>query len=332
MNITSLATPLNIQTPDLALMSTSLNIMNNNLVTADVLYSKTLYLNNLYERFKRINKTIMVERQRLGESSARLRIEIESRTVILREYEQELNAAKDQADISEIQEERAHILTSSITMIGTEANRLANVLSEMKEAFDRQQTLDFQKGLEKDVIQKTGRIEATTNQLATIQEERRVLSEAIDAIESKGFETIAKDTLLTAEKVIALGLQPPQIAVVTLAIEQMKATLEYGAEGLNFIALIKRRDSLRERIEKLFEELAQREQEKLALAQRIELIECFHTMDDQRSVYVEQYQKIVQTVESFVALNKALAADDEERSARFIRSGLQLTSYLQPIR
>ncbi|MCV4285318.1 alpha-xenorhabdolysin family binary toxin subunit B [Pseudomonas capsici] len=331
-NITPLTPDLNVQTPDLSIMSTSLSTLNNHMVTASVLYSKTLYLSHLYERFKRLNQLIVVERQRLGESCARLRIDIESRTVTLREYDQELSDTKKTDDIREIQKERAQTLMNAINLASTEADRLANALSEMKETINRSQTLEFQKNLERDLTQNSSGIDGTHTRLAALKEERRVLSDAIDAIESKGFASIARDTLLTAEKVIALGLQPPQIAVVSLAIEQMKATLEYGAEGISFIALIKRRDSLRERIERQFEQLAQREKEKLALVQRIELIGCLHTVDDQRAIYTEQYQKIVQTIESFVAINKAIASDDKERSTRFISSGLQLTSYLQVIR
>nr|WP_260408818.1 alpha-xenorhabdolysin family binary toxin subunit B [Pseudomonas cichorii] len=331
-NVTAIDTQLNIQTPDMSIMSASLNTLNTTLVSADVLYAKTLYLSNLYERFKRINKVIVIERQRLGETSARLIIDIQSKTGVLREYDQELNETENPDDIRDIQEERANALQQTINLVRNEAGRMANVLSDMKENVNRPQTLEFLNSLEKDVIQGTARVNDITTRLTALKEERRVLSEAIDAIESKGLANIAKDTLLSAEKIAALGLQPPQTAVIALAIEQMKATLEYGAEGLTFIALIKRRDSLRERIERMLEQLAQREKEKLALVQRVELIGCFHTMDDQRSAYAEQYQKIVQTIDHFVALNKVIATDDKERSARLISSGLQLVNYLQAIR
>ncbi|RMQ40105.1 hypothetical protein ALQ04_03633 [Pseudomonas cichorii] len=330
--ITPLDNSLNIKAPDVQVMSSNLGSMNSTLVTADVLYAKTLYLPNLYARFKRINNTMVIEHQRLGGACMRLMRDIESRIELLRKYDQELIETNDQTDVDDIQTERAYTLKNAMSMASAEALKLANALSAMKEAANRQQTLEFKKSLEQDVIRATAGLDETRTRLAGLQEERRVLSEAIDAIESKGFANIARDTLLTAEKIIALGLQPPQIAVITLAIEQMKATLEQGAEGINFIGLLKRRDSLRERIDKLFEQLSQREKEKQALAQRIELIECFHAMDDQRTLYVEQYQKVAQAVDSFIAINQAVAADDKQRSARFVSAGLQMVSYLQPIR
>ncbi|MBX8486654.1 alpha-xenorhabdolysin family binary toxin subunit B [Pseudomonas cichorii] len=331
-SISAIDTPLNIKTPDLLAMSASQNALSSKLVIADVLYSKTAYLPNIYQRFKRINNAVIVERQRLGGACMKLKIDIESRIAQLRKYDQELAETKDQDDLNDIQAERAYTLKNAMTVASTEAVKQANALNEMKEASGRQQTQEFQTSLEQDVLKATTGINDTNTLLASLQEERRVLTEAIDAIESKGFASIAKDTLLTAEKVIALGVQPPQIAVITLAIEQMKATLEYGAEGINFISMIKRRDGMRERIDKLFEKVTQKEKDKQALTQRIELITCFHAMDDQRTLYVEQYQKIAQTIDSFLAINQAAALDEKEFSRRFINTGLQLASYLQPIR
>ncbi|MBX8517851.1 alpha-xenorhabdolysin family binary toxin subunit B [Pseudomonas cichorii] len=331
-SISAIDTPLNIKTPDLLAMSASQNALSSKLVIADVLYSKTAYLPNIYQRFKRINNAVIVERQRLGGACMKLKIDIESRIAQLRKYDQELAETKDQDDLNDIQAERAYTLKNAMTVASTEAVKQANALNEMKEASGRQQTQEFQTSLEQDVLKATTGINDTNTLLASLQEERRVLTEAIDAIESKGFASIAKDTLLTAEKVIALGVQPPQIAVITLAIEQMKATLEYGAEGINFISMIKRRDGMRERIDKLFEKVTQKEKDKQALTQRIELITCFHAMDDQRTLYVEQYQKIAQTIDSFLAINQAAALDEKELSRRFINTGLQLASYLQPIR
>ncbi|GFM89227.1 hypothetical protein PSCICO_46260 [Pseudomonas cichorii] len=330
--MTTLDTPLNIKTPDLLIMINSQSALSSKLVTADVLYAKTYYLPAIYERFKRINNAIVIEHQRLGAACMRLMLDIESRIAQLRKYDQELGETMDQGEIKDIQAERTLALKNAMALASAESVKLANALSGMTEASNRQQTREFQASLEQDVLRATTGINEANTTLASVREERRVLSEAIDAIESKGFASIAKDTLLTAEKVIALGVQPPQIAVITLAIEQMKATLDYGNEGINFIAMIKRRDSLRERIDKLFEQLTQREKEKLALTQRIELIECFNTMDDQRTLYVEQYQKIAQTIDSFLAANQAAAQDENAFRRRFISYGLQLASYLRPIR
>ncbi|MCV4342687.1 alpha-xenorhabdolysin family binary toxin subunit B [Pseudomonas capsici] len=330
--ITHLATSMNVNTPDLPVMSSSLENMRKNLVRADVLYAKTLYLPNLYTRVQRLTGAMFVEQQRLGESCMRLKIDIESRIKRLRNYDRELGSITDQDEIKDIQDERKSALSDAATTADNELTRQVHALIDLKESVNRQQTEEFQESLEQDVVKATARIEDSNARIAVIQEERRVLTEAIDAIESKGFANIAKDTLLTGEKILALGMQPPQIAVITLAIEQMKATLEYGGEGINFIALLKRRDALRERMDKLYEQLAQTEKGKLALTQRIELITCFHAMDDHRNLYVEQYQKVSQTIESFIALNQTVAPDDKERSARFISSGLQMISYLQPIR
>jgi predicted nucleic acid-binding Zn-ribbon protein len=330
--VTSLDTPLAVQIPDVVSMSNNQGAMMRSLSTAEVLFSKTRYLPNLHDRYKRLNGIVSTERQRLRGACAKMAIDIEFSIGKLREYDQESRETTEQDHLDELQAARQRTLSGNLTALNGEAIKLQDTLRKLNQSIDRNATEDFRKSLQQDIASVTVRLDAAKTQLTSLTEARRVASEAIAALESKGFAEIAKDTLLTAEKVIALGLQPPQIAVITLAVEQLKETLEFATASINYLGLVKQRDSLRGRIDALNEQLLPLEKEKLDLSQRLELIACFHAMDDQRSAYAQQYQKIVQTVDSFVALNTSATTEDQQATRRFISSGLQMVSYLQLIR
>ncbi|POY78797.1 hypothetical protein BKM09_007785 [Pseudomonas amygdali pv. morsprunorum] len=96
----------------------------------------------------------------------------------------------------------------------------------MAQGIDRQQIAEFGQSLQGDMANAGTRLDVLHTTLARLNEERQVLSTAIDALESKGATSIAKDTLINADKVLSLGMQPPELAVIMLALEQMKATLD----------------------------------------------------------------------------------------------------------
>lgn len=321
-------TAFSAQVPDRAVMTRSLQLMRNSLVKADLLFAKTQYLPNLYEKLTRLNILAVTEQQRLGEHAERLLIDIESKTALLRQYAQSSATPMDAEDLEDI-EAQCQRLVSNVTAT---ADQLASAVSAMTQGIDRQQTAEFVQSLEGDIAKTGIELDASHTSLATLKDERQVLSSAIDALESKGLASIAKDTLITAEKVLSLGMQPPQLAVIMLALEQMKATLENGAAGINLIAMIKRRDGFRERINALSQQLASLDKDKMGFAQRIELLECFNAFDEQRAAYVEQYQKIKNTLDSFLDINTTGTSDDSQRSMRLIESGRQLIGYLNRIR
>lgn len=324
--------PLVTLAPDTSAMATSLNLMNDSLFKADVLFASTRYLPHLYEKFKRLNTVVITEQQQLAEHCARVVINVESNIPLLRACNLQLNSNKDPEENAELQAERSHLLKASLSLVSAEGHQLNKALSLMTANHDRQQTQKFQQSLSNDAVGATANNAVMAAELVRLTEERRVLSGAIAAIESKGLAGIAKDTVITAQSVMALGMQPPEMALITLALEHMKATIEQGAEGINLIAMFKRRDGLRLRFDTLTATLTEAEKSRLELLQRIELIGHFHAMDEQCAVYAEHYRKIVKTLENFTALNDAPASDDQQRSTRLIDSGLQLVAYLTLIR
>ncbi|KPB16812.1 Methyl-accepting chemotaxis protein [Pseudomonas savastanoi pv. nerii] len=316
------------QVPDRDIMTRSLHLMRNSLIKADLLFAKTQYLPNLYEKLTRLNTLAVTEQHHLGEHAERLIIDIESKTALLRQYAQPSATPIDAEELKDIDVQCQRLVNNATAT----AQQLASALSGMTQGIDRQQTAEFGQSLQGDMANAGTRLDVLHTTLAKLNEERQVLSTAIDALESKGATSIAKDTLITADKVLSLGMQPPELAVIMLALEQMKATLEKGEAGINLIAMIKRRDGFRERINALSQQLAGMDKEKMALAQRIELIECFNAFDEQRAAYVEQYQKIKNTLDSFLVVNTKGASDDRQRSMRLIESGQQLIGYLNRIR
>ena len=330
-NITPIDTTLNAKPVDISVMRHSLDAMRNEQVKADVAYMKTAYLPDTYEKFKRLNLTLGLEHQRLGEYSTRLIIDISATIDELRVWNAKLNTPGNPDELEDAKLSLTRIFAKMLKTASAEARKLHSGRDAIGEIFDGRQAQDFLTSLEVDIARLAVSRSEQDAQLVILDGKRTVLSEAIDALESTGFATVAKETLLTGEKILALGLQPPQIALITLAIEQLKATVDGAVVGFNFLSLVKQRDTLRIRINKLNQEKVETGREQLSLTQRTQLIGHFNSMREFRSNYLQQYKNVLQTVENFISCNQLPGADEGERSRRFVSSGLQLIGYLQPL-
>lgn len=330
--ITPIDVPFNVYPVDLTIMKSSLEAMGIEQVKADDLYSKTSYLPALYAKFDTLTAALKREKQRLREYSARMCINIQSAVEELRTCTRELGEDSIPDDLANAGVICTRLQTNALKTTRAEVIKLQQALTVMSVDLNRTQTQAFQATLEQDIAKVGVLITDTKAQLEKLDAERQVLTDAIDALESPGLAGIAKDTALTAQKLLELGVLPPQIEIIKLAIDQMTATVETAVAGFNFLALIEQRNVLRTRINTLREGMAAKGREVLELSQRVELIGCFHALEGHRAIYVEQYSAVEKTVAGFIALNGAVATDDSQRDQRFISSGLRLVDYLQPLR
>ncbi|MEB0094562.1 alpha-xenorhabdolysin family binary toxin subunit B, partial [Pseudomonas sp. CCI4.2] len=55
--------------------------------------------------------------------------------------------------------------------------------------------------------------------------QRKVFTNALATLEAVGLMSFGEDAILTAEKIAGMGMQPPIMALVQMALDQMKKTL-----------------------------------------------------------------------------------------------------------
>lgn len=335
-NITPLNLNFRLQPFDLNVIRSRSFLMLTDMTRADVLHSQTGYLPHPYQKFKQLNLAMGQQRQRLGESSARVIISIESFLTEVRDWNEQAESTSDAERLDHLDKLRSRSLDKALKTVRNEIEKLQSGLQFVNQHIDMQSMEAFASSLEQRVAGFVATENEQAAQLSVLVEKRTTLSQAIDALQETGFTKIGQNALLTAEKVLELGLKPSVADViilgVKLGIEQMKASLVNAEAGFNYLTMVKQRDALRLQIDALRQKQAGAEQEKQMDLKRIELIGCFRSMREHNAAYLEQYGNIVTTVENFAAANAASYADENERRQRFITSGIQLISYLQPLR
>ena len=113
----------------------------------------------------------------------------------------------------------------------------------------------------------------------------------------------------------------PHIAVILLAINQMKETIGTIGEGIRYKDMVKQRDALVSKITDQSTSIASKQKQIVALKGKIQFIDTLHTIDDLLKIYSNEYQHVIDNFESFTA-----QADSD-----FKNNAQQLITLLTPI-
>lgn len=187
-------------------------------------------------------------------------------------------------------------------------------------------------GLEKDKESYLKMIEKLQVALSQSQREKKTISEAIEAIEKAGIEKIGKDVALTIDKLLELGLKPTELELVKFAIETVKKAIEDIGAGLRFFDMIKGSDAVQAKIDGLLNNIQSEKDKQTAAEEKVKFIQAAHLIEDQRSVYVAEYQKAVESFELFVtSMEFKKFSDDADYSAAFQKEASIFINYLSPL-
>lgn len=335
MNMNSTLEPidyLHSEAPDLAVLRQSKQTCNDKMIDIEVFYTQTSYLPSLYDKFNRLNSTLNQAHIRLRDGTQRLQHEFNSQTRILRGYLAELEGSDDDAERLEIWADVTKEMNATLKATRREASILASSLLSISETFERTSTLRNLMGFNTEQERLPEEIQQIQASRAKVEAERATLTAAINAIESKGFGAIAQDAILTGEKVAALGPTPPQAAVIALALDLLKQSLDKLDASLNFLGLTRLRDVLRERSSEYAAALRGKQLELDDLKRRINMIHAVHAFDDEIQNYRREYSKVVDAVRAYEARFNRLSNADEFTAQAFIAETTALATYLQPIR
>jgi seryl-tRNA synthetase len=336
MNIENNVVRMNLDasyvSPDMNQMSSSLDAMALSSAVATVAFLKANYLPSLYAKTTRWTRGAVEGRQVLGESCKRVAINLEQQITKLRNLEIEFAGATDADDLEDIRDERSEVVKRAVDTTQTEINKLSSVLSNVSDPFDAQVTQGYITGFEDDGLRLSAEIARLEENRTNVEAQRKTITDAISALETVGLTAIGEDAILTAEKVIALGAQPPQLAVIQLAFEQIKKTLEDTKATLSFLTLVKERDALREKSNQVSKSINALLASNTQRIERINFIGAVHAVNAQRTVYTTELGKVVMSFNTFIKTVKNPSGTDIEREHHFINNALQLVNYLKPIR
>ncbi|PHN28574.1 alpha-xenorhabdolysin family binary toxin subunit B [Pseudomonas sp. ICMP 561] len=333
MNSTFEATDyLQSEAPDLAVLRQSKQYCNDKMIDIEVFYTQTSYLPSLYGKFNRLNSTLNQAHTRLRDGTQRLQYDLDSQANVLRGYLKELAESSDDTERLEILADAAKEMNAVLKSTRNEASTLAASLLSISEPFERTSTLRNLLGFNTELERLPEEIQEIEASRAKVEAERATLTAAINAIESKGFGAIAQDAILTGEKIAALGPTPPEAAVIALALDLLKQSLDKLDASLNFLGLIRMRDVLRERSNAYAAALRDKQLELGAVGRRISLIDAAHLFDDELQTYKREYSKVVDAVRAYEARFNRMSTVDEFTAQAFIADTTALAAYLRPIR
>lgn len=320
------------ETPDLPTLRQSKQSCNDQMVSIEVFHTLTSYLPSLYQKFSRLNSALNQSHTELRDGSQKLTENLDSRTGNLSRLLGELEETNDDAERLEILEDLTKEFNDTLNVTRNETSMLETSLLSISGVFDRASTMRNLMGLDAELAVLPDEILSIEASRSKIEEESATITAAIKAIESKGFGAIAQDTLLNAEKIAALGATPPQVAIIELALDLLKQSLEQLDVALNFMGLIRLRDVLRDRINACSTTLLAKRQELRTVGQRINMIKATHDFDDRLGEYKVEYRKVINTLHSYLRQFGRLTEMDGALVQEFIAQTTELAKYLQPIR
>lgn len=322
---------MNLDAPDLKVMDDSIKAMHQASASADVAFNTTKYLPDLYAITVKWVGNATSSRAALGKTCRAIGIRLELSIRELKMFNAQLAEISEPEELEDMYDEVKKSHAGALDAINTEAKALALALSNINQTFDSSQTKLFLQALGKDADKVVADIENLESAKAKLDEQRAVLTAGIDALESKGIIDTAQDVILTTEKVAAMGLQPPEAALIELALEQMKKTLENAKAAMNFLSLISARDVVVDHINVKSAAIASLKLEKSLIAQRVTFINAAHELDAQQRIFATEVKKVITSINSFLALNKYDLKNVEDDTVQFINDASALTNYLKLI-
>lgn len=317
---------------DLATLRDSHSRMSELRTQAHVWRVKLDYLPDLFDRFNRLVQGVgqgAIELQTAAfESSNELKVSLRR----LDRLEKALEEENDAQEIEAINAERQQLLNGVADAFGLQITQVRKCLKEIGDTFDMRLTQGYITDFERDEALAKAEVFVLKGKLETLKEERKPVIDAIEILEKIGIEELGKNIALTVDKVVALGLTPPQVALVVLAIDQLKKTIDDIGEGIRFLDMVRESDRLQEEIAALDNEINLQDGVVSASAGKIKYLQAIHSIEEQRKIYVASYSPAISAFERYqAATDKDSFTDDDVRSATFKAQAKLFIAFLTPV-
>ncbi|MDI3270894.1 alpha-xenorhabdolysin family binary toxin subunit A [Pseudomonas sp. MDT1-16] len=317
---------------DLDTLRISHSQMSEHRTQAHVWRVKLNYLPDLFDRFNRLVQGVGQGAMELQTAALESSNELEVSLRRLGGLEKELAGENDEQVIDEIKGERQQLLNHVAEAIAPQGSRLSKSLKEISDAFDMRLTLAYITDFEHDEEQAKAELVVLKEKTVALKDERKSVIDAIEILEKKGIEELGKNITLTIDKVVALGLTPPQVAVVMLAIDQLKKTIGDIGEGIRFLDMVRESDKLQVKIAMLDKEIGLQDGAVSASAGKIKYLQAIHSIEEQRKDYVASYSPAISAFERYLAAtDKDAFTDDDVRSATFKAQAKLFIAFLNPV-
>ncbi|QAY82573.1 alpha-xenorhabdolysin family binary toxin subunit A [Pseudomonas arsenicoxydans] len=321
---------------DSLLMKTSLSKMNTELTTASAIFTRQQYLPALKDTCVQLVRSVDSCAEKLTDAALKSSNELKTNRQMLMAVEadlaSEIEGENNIDNIEDLLQERNSQLKKAIVKTVEMTKEIRKKVHEVSSGFDKATTMGYIAGLEKDKESHLKMIEQLQVALSQSQSEKKTISDAIEAIEKAGIEKIGKDVALTIDKLLELGMKPTELELVKFAIETVKKAIEDIGAGLRFIDMIRGSDAVQAKIDGFLNRIQSEKSKQTAADEKVKFIQAAHLIEDQRSVYVAEYQKAVESFELFVmSMEFDKFSDGTDYSAAFQKEAAMVINYLSPL-
>ncbi|UZE12861.1 alpha-xenorhabdolysin family binary toxin subunit A [Pseudomonas sp. B21-053] len=299
---------------------------------AHVWQVKLGYLPDLFDRFNRMVISVGQGANQLQSSALESGFELENTLRRLARNEKELRSETDRDVIEEIRAERQHLLNSATRAITEQTAQVRRCFNNINDPFDRRLTQAYILDFEREERLAKAEIVALQAKLAALGQERKVIVDAVQTLEQNGIEALGKDIEMTLGKVTELGLAPPEIKLVMMAIDQLKKTLIDAGNTIRFVDMLRESDKLQRKIETLANEIDREHAITQASIGKVTYLRAIHSTENLRQEYAVEYGAAVSAFEKFLAATAASKfADDDALSAAFKEQAALFITFLAPV-
>lgn len=295
------------------IMSGSLNFMRDSSNNAEALFIKFNHLPSLHNKFHLLVIDVIKSSQTLRDTALTAKMTLETNLKALTHIETALaNSVHAHKDVIA---ERTNIPANVKCKMREWTDQLSSELSNIKSPSPSSLTQGYLKESEQDHAEAEAALALLSEQKVKLQEQRKILTAAIDALSQGNPEAINKNAALTQQSLTQLGMASPQIALIMLAVEKMRESISKIGEGIRFIDMVKQRDTLVSNITDQSTAITLKQKQIVVIEGKIEFINTLHNIDSQLKTYTHEYQHII---ENFQVFTTQTDADFQVHAQQFI--------------
>ncbi|CAI8704431.1 alpha-xenorhabdolysin family binary toxin subunit A [Pseudomonas serboccidentalis] len=216
----------------------------------------------------------------------------------LRSYQAELEYPED-AD--EVREDMEVELKNIFNKVSVQTEDLKAVHKSIGAHYDRSASAEWVVTLKAERAT-TVELKVTFDEkLAGLAVEMKSVSEGIDLIAKAGIEKIGEQVQLSLENIKALGLAPPQVQVVLLAIDTLKKMISGIGEAISFLNMLAAYNRLNDKAGDLRTQINKYIKDIARIDGRIELVETLDQLDDGRAKYAGEFSILIDDFTQFAS-------------------------------
>jgi len=333
MTIYNIHSEIEFSYPDASILDNSLAQMIKLDATARYAFGVTSFLPGVQTKWEKLHKTASLGRANIRSQTETVIIHLTKSLKQLNKLRSEYAKLTDGED----QDDNLHIRELELnTVVKKYKDYLAQLQKQVSElqglTLNTEQLIAYTPDLKAEAQGFDDEITAIDTRMATLEIDRKTLTDGMLPLEKTGFTDIAKDALLSAESVDNLGVSPPEAELVKLAIAHMQKVLESIGRNLNYLEMYKERERVIGRIKVEAEARGRVEAKQTEAGQKIVLVDSVLNLYAEYTSVTQELAKVEHSVEQFDRLVSNENAEHDDKETRFVNAAQSLISYLETVR